>query len=247
MRLHADTNFSVLKARLWELAIERAPIDAESAPWPAGEALAFERSKETEPRTPQDLQVTALSRLADMQHDLVHDDFQQGETLAGLSDENAVQRWVADRLRLKQRRSFSVEREVHVADEKEPDVRLRAKATDANVPIEIKVAESWTLPQLESALVDQLCGKYLRDRQARHGILLLVHHTPRPVGWEAENGKMLTFEDVVQRLKAMAAKLAGASTDAPQPEITVVDVSVFNAKGAPRPGKAQPDAPQGPG
>jgi hypothetical protein len=69
------------------------------------------------------------------------------------------QRWVADRMRLKQGRSYSVDREVHVADEKEPDVRLSAKATDANVPIEVKVAESWTLPQLENALVDQLCGK----------------------------------------------------------------------------------------
>ena len=56
-------------------------------------------------------------------------------------------------MRLKQGRSYSVDREVHVADEKEPDVRLSAKATDANVPIEVKVAESWTLPELESALL----------------------------------------------------------------------------------------------
>lgn len=147
-----------------------------------------------------------------------------------MGDENAVQRWIADRLRLKQGRSFSLEREVQVADGKEPDVRLRAKATDANVPIEIKVAERRTLPQLESALVDRLCGKYLRDRQGRHGVLLLVHQTPRPVGWEAENGVMLNFGQVVHRLRAKAAELAGASTDAPQPEVAVVDVSEFNAK-----------------
>ena len=63
-----------------------------------------------------------------------------------------MQKWTADRLRLKQGRAYSVEREVHVADEKEPDVRLRAKASDASVPLEVKVAETWTLPELDAAL-----------------------------------------------------------------------------------------------
>jgi hypothetical protein len=242
-RLQADNGFAVSKERLRELAIERASLDSEMAPWPAGEAFAFERTAETEPRTTRDLQMNALGRIEDMQHDLVHDDYQQGETLAGLPSENTVQRWFSDRMHLKQGRSFSVDREVHVADEKEPDVRLRAKATDANVPIEIKVAESWTLPQLESALIDQLCGKYLRDRQTRHGILLLVHQTPRPVGWEAEDGGMLTFQQVVERLRAKAAELAGASTDAPQPGIAVIDVSVFASSVASRkPKTAKPNA-----
>ena len=51
-------------------------------------------------------------------------------------------------MRLKQGRSYSVEREVQVADEKKPDVRLRAKVTDASVPVEIKVVESWTRNEL---------------------------------------------------------------------------------------------------
>ncbi|WP_092234988.1 hypothetical protein [Bradyrhizobium sp. Gha] len=95
-----------------------------------------------------------------MQHDLVNDEYQQGETLALLPKESRVQRWLADRMTLKQGRSYSVDREVHVADEKEPDIRLRCKPTDATMPIEIKVAESWTLEQLEDALVRQLCGRY---------------------------------------------------------------------------------------
>jgi hypothetical protein len=49
---------------------------------------------------------------------------------------------------------------------------------------------------------------------------------------------MLTFEQVVERLRAKAAELAGASTDAPQPEIAVIDVSVFAPKVAARKQKA---------
>ena len=163
-----------------------------------------------------------------MQYDLIHDDFQQGSTLAGLADENAAQRWVADRLRLKQGRSYSVEREAHVADENEPDIRFRAKATDASVPVEIKVAESWTLEELEAALKAQLCGKYLRAREGRYGILLLVHQKVRPKGWQGRDRTMLTFDQVVQHLRAMAIAIAASGFDAPQAEIAVLDVSSFN-------------------
>jgi len=227
MRLTEIPEFPVPKERLLELAKERAEKDSESAAWPPAEALQFEKSAETEPSTPHDLQLVGLRRLADMQYDLHHDDFQQGETLAGLPNEKAVQKWTADRLKLKQGRSYSVEREVHVADENEPDIRLRAKVTDASVPTEIKVAESWTLEQLEAALTAQLCQKYLRAREVRHGILLLVHLAPKPKGWPVKNGKALTFAEVVAHLRRMAITIGGSSEDAPQPEIAVLDVSQF--------------------
>ena len=51
--------------------------------------------------------------------------------------------------------------------------------------MEIKVAESWSLNQLEDALKVQLVGGYLRDRHNRHGILLLVRQKARPRGWRA--------------------------------------------------------------
>jgi hypothetical protein len=145
MRLTKARRFPIPKARLLAFARERAAKDSELSPWIPAQVAAFEKTAETQPRTPRELQLVGLRRLTDLQYDLMHDDFQQGETLAVLDSEKRVQKFIADRLRSKQGQSFSVEREVHVADEKEPDVRLRAKATDASVPIEIKVAESWTL------------------------------------------------------------------------------------------------------
>ena len=209
-----------------ELARERAAQDSESAPWPPAEVVAFEQTAETAPSTSKDLQRVALRRLNDMQHELLHADFAQGTTVKALPNEKAVQIWVADRLRLKQGRAYSVEREPHVVDEKEPDVRLRAKVTDASVAIEIKVAESWTLEALEAALTDQLCGRYLRALDARHGILLLVHQEARPKGWQdTETREFLTFNEVVDRLRALAIRIAGTGPDAPQPEIAVLDVT----------------------
>ena len=160
LRLASVKGFPISKVRLRALAKERAAKNSESAAWRPDEVVAFEQTAQIEPHTARDLQMVALRRLTDMQYDLLHDDFQQGETLAGQRDEKAVQKWTADRLRLKQGRSYSVEREVHVADEKEPDVRLRAKATDASVPLEVKVAETWTWAQLERA-------RWLRSTDAK--------------------------------------------------------------------------------
>jgi hypothetical protein len=227
INLKKVSGFPIDESRLRQFAKERAAKDSEFAAWKPSHLIEFEKTAQTEPQTARELQVVGLSRISDLQYDLVHDDFQQGETLAQLSSEKQVQKFVADRLRLKQGRSYSVEREVHVADEKEPDIRFRAKSTDASVPLEIKVAESWTLQELEDALTVQLCQKYLRARDARQGILLLVHNRPRPRGWHTRTGKKLTFSEVVARLKGLAAKIAGSATDAPQPEIPTLDMTRF--------------------
>jgi hypothetical protein len=150
LRLAENPDCPIPGARLREWAHNRAALDSESAPWLPADAVAFEQTAKTAPSTPKDLQRVALRHLEDMQHDLLHADFAQGATVKGLPEETAVQNWIADRLRLTQGRAYSVEREPHVVDEKEPDVRLRARVSDASVAIEIKVPESWTLEQLES-------------------------------------------------------------------------------------------------
>jgi hypothetical protein len=206
--------------------VERAAQDSEGAAWVPGEVVAFESTAEAAPRTPEDLQRTALRRFDDMQDDLIHGDFAQGATVQSLPDETAVQNWVAERLRLKQGRAYSVEREPHVADEKEPDVRLRAKATDASLAIEIKVPESWSIRELEAALSDQLCGRYLRTRAARHGVLLLVYKNRKPKGWKDPNtGTLIGFDELLKRLQDLAQQIASESPDSPQPEVTALDVS----------------------
>jgi hypothetical protein len=172
------------------------------------------------------LQFAALRRLEDMQHDLLHGDFGQGLTLKNLTNEVDVQNWVADRLRLKQGRSYSIEREPIVIGEKKPDVRFRAKATDASVAMEIKVAESWTLRELENALEYQLCGRYLRANDGRHGILLLVHQGARSKGWKDTNtGRFLSFAEVMTYLTGRAELIASGVRDSPQPEVCAIDVS----------------------
>jgi hypothetical protein len=224
-------DFPVTRERLTSIALERAAADSEYDPWFPGDAHTFETSKEVVPRTPLDLQRLALDRITDIQDQLLTGDFAQGRTVKRLEKERDVQLWVADRLELMQGSPYSVERESRVVNEKSPDVRLRARASSASVPIEVKVAESWTLPQLEAALTTQLCGQYLRAADARHGILLIVHQNPRSLGWEVgASGAYLNFEQVVTHLKAMAAEISATDPNAPQPAIAMLDVSGVEAR-----------------
>jgi hypothetical protein len=224
-RLAELRDFAVGPQRLRELALARAAQDSEHAPWPPSEPYALEQRFDVAPTTPRDLQETAARRLSDIQHALLHGDFAQGRTVKQLPNEKEVQKWVATELRNRQGRAYSVEREPHVVDEKEPDIRLRAKASDASLPIEVKVPESWSLAQLEQALKEQLAGRYLRAQDAKHGILLLVHKQARPHGWVTADGSFLTFEQVVVHLRKIAEETAGSAHDAPQALIDVIDVS----------------------
>ena len=218
--------FPIPRARLESLSIERAAADAEHDPWRRDDATQFEHRHESTPRTPLDLQRLALTRFADIQDALAGSDFSQAETLQRLPDENAVQKWVADRLDLLKGTSYSVERESRVINEKEPDVRLRAKQSQATLPIEIKLTDRWSLADLETALLNQLCGRYLRATDARHGVLLLVHRQPRSDGWrKAGSTACLDFKHLIDHLTQLAARVAGQDPSAPQPEIAVLDIS----------------------
>jgi hypothetical protein len=224
-RLGSEPGFPISKERLRELILQRASEDAEHAPWPPVEAHEMEAEFDTAPRTPRDLQLVAFRRISDIEHSLHHDEFAQGQTVKALPNEREVQKWVANELKHRRGRAYTLVREPHVVDEKEPDIRLQSNATDASMPIEIKVAESWTLAQLEHALIGQLAGRYLREKDKRHGVLLLVHQEARVRGWQSGAGGYLTFAQVVDHLKTKARETESRGVDASRAEIAVIDVS----------------------
>jgi hypothetical protein len=153
LRLPKHPYCAIPSSRLHAIAFNRAAQDSESALWRPTEPHEFERSFETGPQTARDLQRVAIGGVADIQHDVLHGDFAQGATVSSLPNKTALQNRAADRLRLKQGRAYSIEPEPNVVEEKEPDVRFRAKASDASVAMDIEVAD-----------VGQCCSWRLRSR-----------------------------------------------------------------------------------
>jgi hypothetical protein len=226
-RLNDDPDFKSRPGWFEQLAMTRASEDSEHAPWDGAAVARFEADFDDSPRTGADLRLLTRRRLEDIEHDLNKGDFAQAPTLRDLpGGEPAVQKFIAERMRMAQGRAYSLEREVHVVDENEPDIRVRARATDAGVAVEIKDLDSdWSLADLEIALRDQLCGRYLLDKNHRHGILLLVHRHTRPKGWQAADGSFWTLPQVVEHLQKLANAIAATGPDAPDAEIVVIDVA----------------------
>jgi hypothetical protein len=225
-RLKHVPGFPISPERLEEHRSNRAADDAETGPWGSADVRAFETDFDTAPSTSADLQRIGVARLGDIEQHLLHGDFNQGLVVARLPNEVDVQNWFANELRQRQGRSYSLEREPHVAEEKEPDIRLQSRVADARSPIEIKVVESCSLSQLEEALTAQLQGRYLRDRDNRFGILLLVHQKARKHGWK-RGEEFIQFAEVVEHLRALARKIGAADATSPQMAIVGIDVSAI--------------------
>lgn len=225
LRLSEAPLFKPISWHLIDLSVERAKKDGEHESWDGADAIEFEKTFDDVPRTPIDLVRLLQRRLEQAEHDLNHGEFQQAETLHSLPNETAVQKWVGSMLQDRQRRAYTIMREPNVAEEKVPDVRARANASSATAPIEVKLAEDWTRTELEHALNHQLCQQYLRHRDERHGILLLVHRRPRRRGWEApDGGGFWSFNELVAHLERLAATISATGPDAPQPAISTLDV-----------------------
>lgn len=222
--LRVEPGFPVQSSRLEALARDRAAADSEDAPWHGDRVLRFETDCEKRPTTGPELIALALDRLEDLQHDLLNADFAQGPILAMLPDEAAVQVWLADQLRLTQGSSYLVVREPELVNRKKPDIALAARAAAAKIHVEIKVAESWSRTQLLDALETQLCEQYLRARNCREGLLILVHQTPRAKGWEDPDGKIIGFDEVVKIVRERAQEICRTSLTGPQPQVAVIDV-----------------------
>jgi hypothetical protein len=207
-------------------AERHAEVNSELVAWLPSDVVVFEKSFDRAPRTTEDLQLIARRRIEAIEHDLLHGKFAQGDTLQGLADENAVQRWVATQLEERRKEAYTVQRETHFADEKEPDITLTSRHGGVDLPVEIKVADGLSVKQLEAALEVQLCGQYLRHETARHGILLLVHQQPRPGGWEIAPGDPLVpFSVVMDHLHSRAQAIRESAATGPQPIVCTIDVS----------------------
>jgi len=226
-RLMAIPHFPIEPQWLRVHAMRRAEADAALDPWFPGDVIVMERTQDHAPVTTADLQLLARRRFEGLAHDLFHHKFAQGDTLQAMADEDAVQRWTATQLETSKKESYTVQREAEVPDGKAPDIMLTSRHSGIDLPIEIKVVDEMTVAGMEAALETQLCGQYLRHREARHGILLLVHQKPRR-GWALVPGQPLAaFADVIAHLDAKARSIREASSTGPQPIIVAIDVSTI--------------------
>ena len=120
-------------------------------------------------------------------------------------DEPEVRVYFTDELQKASNGLYSVVPEEEMADKKKPDLKFHAMTVESTVPVELKIADNWSLSDLKGQIRNQLVGQYLRAEKTRYGVFLLVYKGTRSF-WEDRSAEQRTdsFDDLCRLLQQEA-------------------------------------------
>src|SRR5690606_21922444 len=125
---------------------------------------------------------------------------------------------------------YSIPQEEEFADAKRPDLRFHGTGFDGPVPVELKLADNWSGPDLFERLETQLCGDYLRDDRSNRGQFVLVYRGEK-TGWDTPDRDRINFGGLVEALEehwlTISAKFPGVQ------EIKVVGIDLTKRSSEP--------------
>lgn len=112
-----------------------------------------------------------------------------------------MRKFIGRELRKEALGRYDITQEEELADAKRIDLRFQGMGFDGPIPVELKLADNWTGPDLFERLENQLCGDYLRDNRSNRGIFVLVYRGKK-VHWEMPgSAKRLDFLGLVVALQ----------------------------------------------
>ena len=198
--------------RFRELAHHMAERASGLRPWQPADVRALEQHLLTPIQTGEQLLDTVHDVLDDISELFADADAAPHRLMSRALTEEEVQEWLASELKVRAQGRYHAHREPPVAGKKRPDIVASATTCADQVAIEIKHAnKGWTLRELERALISQLVGQYLRPAERRHGALVITLHKART--WrDPATHATLTFEQVIDRLRGLAAGLVRNAT-----------------------------------
>lgn len=216
-----------LASRPWfdRLARRKAETDSVGAPWTAVQVRQFNNDLERTPATHRELHDLAVMRLLDLKADLEHGDSSEAGTLRKETEEVNVRKLLGGRLRAAAAGRYVVPQEEELADAKRPDFRMHGTGFDAPVPIELKLADNWTGPDLPERLEVQLCGDYLRDDRSSRGVFVLVYRGEKSF-WDLEPGRRLDFDGLVVALQDHWTRISADHPRAEAVEVIGIDLTI---------------------
>jgi hypothetical protein len=199
-RLHPEPS-----SRPWMVhhAKTKAELDADLTPWTIRQTLEFQTAIERTPANHRELFELAEMRFLDLKDNLEHGDSSIANILIkGATKETDMRKYIGDLLRDGAQGRYAIPQEEELADNKRMDLRLHGMGFDAPVPVELKLAEKWSGPELFERLENQLCGDYLRDNRSNRGLFVLVYCGEKS-SWELPETRMkVDFTGLVEALQA---------------------------------------------
>ena len=197
------------KTRKWIRlqAKKRAEQDSDLEAWSPEDIREFNEKMERTPKTHKELAELAVLRLHDLKYDLEDGDSSIAGILQTVTQETEMRKFIGGKLGEKANGRYSISQEEELADAKKPDLRFLGMGFDGPVPVELKLADNCTGPELFERLENQLCGDYLRDNRSNRGIYLLIYRGDKS-RWQLTNGKRVIFSDLIDELQGHWRKIS---------------------------------------
>ena len=180
---------------------------ADDAPWEPRDVRVFAKQYCSEPRSDYQLFRLVVRLLRDIKNHVERSE--NASNRLWLRKEDQEEKFRGGLLEKLSERSldwFRVVQEKEVDLKQQPDLSIERSRLNS-LPIEVKIADSWTIPVLLERLENQLIGQYLRPANVRHGIYVLGH-TGRKKNWEMPGTReLIDFSAVVSIIQARAVEL----------------------------------------
>ncbi len=93
------------------------------------------------------------------------------------------------------------------------------------VPVELKIADKWSGPELFTKLEKQLCGDYMRDVNSTNGIYLLVRRSEKNTWQHPDSNSRLPFEKLIAELQCSARAIIASNPGISNIEIIGIDLT----------------------
>lgn len=180
--LSDHVEFAHLKDRLKQMATEIAAEICEPIAMTATAFRQFDQERNYVPYDEASLYAVMKNRLSDFEHHLLKDEFTTVDTLRKIEGETELRRFISNWLQQNRRDAYSVNQEAVKVEENRTDIRLQGNLIEQYATIELKLDDTrhkWSGKDLESALHDQLVGKYLSHERCQVGCLLICMREPR--------------------------------------------------------------------
>ncbi len=202
----------------------KAEQDADLAPWSPAHVRDFHEHLDRTPTNYRELADLAIMRLLDLKDDLENGDDSVARVLQRVKMEPEMRNFLAHELREKALGRYTITQEEEFADDKRPDLRFRGAGFDAPVPVELKLAERWTGPELFERLENQLSGDYLRDNRSARGIFALVNRE-KARRWQLPSGVTADFDGLLDALRHHWKSIANKHLHVEEITIIGIDLS----------------------
>lgn len=200
---------SLAGERDWILHLldERKYLLADDAPWEADDVRVFAKEYRSEPRSDYQLFRLVVRLLQDIKSHVESSENAANRLWVRKGDqEEKFRGGLLDKLSKRSLDWFNVVQEKEVDHKQRPDLCVERPGL-SSLPIEIKLADSWTIPELLERLENQLIGQYLRPANIRHGIYALGN-TGKKKGWKMpESGELIDFQALILLIQNRAVSL----------------------------------------